>query len=260
MKRHPALRPLSHDHHHGLVEARRLGRAADGEPEPRRGVAASFLRFYSSETIRHFREEEEEVFPLLVDGADPAGQLLARALLDHQRLHALADRLDRALAMGEPDPALMRELGELLEGHIRFEERTLFPFVESSVPEERLGRLELAAARDASVEPVVDLFAPRGRGPLWGTETDDLNATVLAWGSGDGSPEHVNAERDVLVVALAGSATVLIDGEARELRSGQAVCVEKGRRRQIVAGADGVRYLSVHRRRERLQIASAPER
>lgn len=260
MKRHPALRPLSHDHHHGLVEARRLHKAADGGPEPRRSSAAGFLRFYSSETIRHFREEEEELFPMLVDEPDPAGQLLIRALLEHQRLHALADRLDRVLAAADPDPALMRELGELLERHIRFEERTLFPFIESSVPEERLGRLVLAAARDASAEPVVDLFAPRGRGPLWGTETDDLNATVLAWDSGDGSPEHVNAERDVLVVALAGSATVMIDGEPRELRSGQAVCVEKGRRRQIVAGADGVRYLSVHRRRGRLQIASAPKR
>lgn len=165
MKRHPALRPLSHDHHHGLVEARRLHKAADGGPEPRRSSAAGFLRFYSSETIRHFREEEEELFPMLVDEPDPAGQLLIRALLEHQRLHALADRLDRVLAAADPDPALMRELGELLERHIRFEERTLFPFIESSVPEERLGRLVLAAARDASAEPVVDLFAPRGRGP-----------------------------------------------------------------------------------------------
>lgn len=260
MQRHPALRPLSHDHHHGLVEARRLQRAVDGERTSRNEAAVTFLRFYSSDTVRHFREEEEGLFPLLVDQPDPAGELLTRALLEHQRLHALADRLDRALAAGDPDPTLMRELGELLERHIRFEERTLFPFAESAVPEESLGRLELAAVGAAPVEPVVDLFAPRGRGPLWGTETDDLNATVLAWDADDGSPEHVNAERDVLVVVLAGSATVSIDGEPSELRSGQAVCVEKGRTRQIVAGADGVRYLSVHRRRERLQIASAPER
>ena len=64
----------------------------------------------------------------------------------------------------------------------------------------------------------------------------------------------------MLVVVLEGSATVSIDGEPCELRSGQAVCVEKGHTRQIVAGSDGVRYLSVHRRRGRLQIASAPER
>ena len=260
MRRHPALRPLSHDHHHGLVEARRLRQAADGELAARREAAATFLRFYSSETIRHFREEEEALFPLLVEQPDPADHLLIRALREHQRLHALVERLDRAAAAGDPRPELMRELGELLDSHIRFEERTLFPFVESTVAEERLGRLELAASRDPSAEPVVDLFAPRGRGPLWGTETDDLNATVLAWDVGDGSPEHVNEERDVLVLVLAGSATISIDGIPLEVRSGEAVCVEKGRTRRIVAGPDGVRYLSVHRRRGRLQIAPAPGR
>lgn len=260
MRRHPALRPLSHDHHHGLVEARRLRRAADGEVAARREAAAAFLRFYSSETIRHFREEEETVFPLLVDEPDPAGELLTRAVLEHQRLHALVERLDRAVAAGDPRPELMRETAELLESHIRFEERTLFPFVEDTVAGERLDGLELDASRDPSPEAVVDLFAPRGRGPLWGTETEDLNATVLAWDVGDGSPEHVNEERDVLILVLAGSARITIDGVAHEVRSGEAVCVDKGKTRQIVAGPEGVRYLSVHRRRGRLQIASAPDR
>jgi quercetin dioxygenase-like cupin family protein/hemerythrin-like domain-containing protein len=259
MQRHPALRPLSHDHHHGLVEARRLRRAADGELATRREASATFLRFYSSETIGHFRQEEEELFPLLVDRSDPADELVTRALVEHQRLHALVDRLDRAVAAGDPDPALMRELGELLERHIRFEERTLFPHVEQAVPE-RLDGIELAAAGEAPAEPVVDLLAPRGRGPLWGTETDDLNATVLAWDAGDGAPEHVNAERDVFLLVLAGSATVTVDGAPSEVRSGEAVCVEKGRTRRIVAGPGGVRYLSVHRRRGRLQIAPAPDR
>jgi hypothetical protein len=56
MKRHPALVPLSHDHHHALVEARRLRRAADS-PESA-AAAAAFLRFFAYETVRHFCEAE----------------------------------------------------------------------------------------------------------------------------------------------------------------------------------------------------------
>jgi quercetin dioxygenase-like cupin family protein len=93
------------------------------------------------------------------------------------------------------------------------------------------------------------------RGPVWGAESEDLNATVLVWPAGEGPPEHVNDERDVLFVVLEGSATLMLDGEPRELAAGDALIVEKGLRRALVAGAGGVRYLTAHRRRGGLQIA-----
>ncbi|MGH3023953.1 MAG: cupin domain-containing protein, partial [Gaiellaceae bacterium] len=155
--------------------------------------------------------------------------------------------------LGDPDAALMREVGELLDAHVRLEERQLFPLIQDTVSDEELEALDLEPA----APPVVDLVTPRGRGPLWGVETDDLNATLLAWSAGDGPAEHVNSERDVLLVVLGGSATVTIDGEPHALQQGDAVVLEKGRARGISAGPDGVRYLSVHRRRGPLQIASA---
>jgi mannose-6-phosphate isomerase-like protein (cupin superfamily) len=254
--RHPALVPLSHDHHHALVQARRLQRAAEGGAAARRAAAERFLRFFSEETVRHFREEEERLFPALVGAADPAGELLVQALLDHQRLHALVARLDRELTQGDADPALMGEVGRVLTTHVRFEERRLFPLVQKAVPE-TLGRLALAEAC-ADAGPVIDLLAPRGRGPLWGAATDDLNATLLAWDPRDGPSEHVNAERDVLLLVLGGSATVTIDGTPNAVHAGDALILEKGRSRSIAAGPEGVRYLSVHRRRAPLQIAPAP--
>lgn len=92
------------------------------------------------------------------------------------------------------------------------------------------------------------------RGPVWGIETDDLNATLLAWPAGEGTPEHVNHERDVVVVVVAGSLTVTIDGHARDVTVGDAVAIPKGRTRALRAGADGARYVSVHTRRPPLQI------
>lgn len=91
-------------------------------------------------------------------------------------------------------------------------------------------------------------------GPVWGAASADLNATVLEWAAGEGPTEHVNEERDVLYVVLSGSATLTEDGEPHELRAGQAVIVDKGSRRALVAGRDGVRYLTAHIRRGGLEV------
>jgi quercetin dioxygenase-like cupin family protein len=89
---------------------------------------------------------------------------------------------------------------------------------------------------------------------VWGAESEDLNATMLEWPPGEGPDEHVNDARDVLYVVLEGGATLTVDGEPRELRAGDALIVEKGRRRAVVAGPDGVRYVTAHVRRGPLQI------
>jgi quercetin dioxygenase-like cupin family protein len=95
-------------------------------------------------------------------------------------------------------------------------------------------------------------------GPVWGAASEDLNATLLAWDAGDGPAEHVNAERDVLYVVIDGAATLTVDGEQHELAAGEATIVAKGTRRALVAGADGVRYLTTHIRRGGLEIKRAP--
>jgi quercetin dioxygenase-like cupin family protein len=102
----------------------------------------------------------------------------------------------------------------------------------------------------------VEAAAPdHTRGAATGLASDDFNVTSLSWKAGSGPPEHVNGERDVLVVVLDGSATLSIDGEKHELARGETAIVAKGRTRKITAGRDGVRYLSIHRRRPPLQIS-----
>ncbi|HZP71874.1 MAG TPA: hemerythrin domain-containing protein [Gaiellaceae bacterium] len=230
MKRHPALVHLSHDHHHALVQTRRLKAAAAGtDPVAEADV---FAAFFAEETVPHFREEEELLFPLAA-WSEETRPLLVQALLDHQQLRALAARLDQR----EELPATMVELADLLDRHVRLEERELFPLLEQVV----------ASALD-EWEP------ERASGPQWGLASRDLNATLLAWPEGGGPDEHVNDERDVLIFVVSGSATVTVDGEPTELPAGRATIVEKGRRRSITAGRRGVRYLSVHLRRPPLQI------
>jgi hypothetical protein len=68
MKRHPALIPLSRDHHGGLVQALRLRRAAaTRDASARLAAAGDFVEFFRNEERVHLREEEEEqeeLFPL----------------------------------------------------------------------------------------------------------------------------------------------------------------------------------------------------
>jgi quercetin dioxygenase-like cupin family protein len=240
------LIPLSHHHHDALVAARRLRSGAD-ESEPR-AHAAAFLAFFATTGVAHFREEEELLFPRVVDASE-AHELVVQALLEHQGLHAAVIELGDAIEDDRSESALcelMRELATLLESHVRFEERRLFPLIEELLTDETLSALATGGAG-------------RGRdGPIWGIASEDLNATLLSWSAGEGPPEHVNDERDVLVVVLSGSATVNTNAASRELLVGETTIIEKGRSRKITAGRDGVRYLSVHRRRSPMQIAVIP--
>lgn len=245
MKRHPALVPLSHDHHQTLVRARELRRAAaDGDDAELERAAGRFRRAFAGEVSRHFRDEEELLFPLLGE-VEPPPEPLVRAATQHARIRALVQRL--------PDRPAAAELGALLEEHVRLEERELFDLIQRTVGDERLAELHLPE-RNAT-DPVVDLLAGDGEGPLWGTASADLNATLLAWPAGAGTPEHVNAERDVLVVGVAGSGTLTVDGETHACGAGTATLVAKGSTRRLEAGAAGIRYLTVHLRRGGLSIA-----
>ena len=99
-----------------------------------------------------------------------------------------------------------------------------------------------------------DLLQPNGTGPLWGLASSDLNATLLVWPAGHEVAEHLNTELDVLLVVLEGAGAAVVDEREHALSPGHVLLIPKGARRAIRAGAAGIRYLSVHRRRGPLQI------
>jgi hypothetical protein len=57
--------------------------------------------------------------------------------------------LEIAVAAGIVDRETLAAAGELLEAHVRLEERELFPLIEELVPDDELRRLGLAS-RDAT--------------------------------------------------------------------------------------------------------------
>ena len=141
MKRHPALVPLSDDHHHELVQARRLRAAADGQPHERLAAAGAYVEMFFTVTVEHFRREEEELFPVYLrqPGADAA--LVDRILREHMELHGLARAIRAEVAAEDVSPDTLRELGMLLHDHVRVEERELFEAIQRLVPDAELARI-----------------------------------------------------------------------------------------------------------------------
>ena len=111
MKRHPALVPLSDDHHHELVQARRLVHAAQGAPAERLAAGDAYVEMFFAETVEHFRREEEGVFPLYAAHVGADDPLLRRILEEHMQLHGLVRVLRAEVAAGEVTAETLRELG-----------------------------------------------------------------------------------------------------------------------------------------------------
>ena len=142
-RRHPALIPLSHDHHHGLALALRcrkhaLGQLNPGDPAAMEACAAEVSQFFNQNLTAHFEAEEAVLFPLMT-GHEECRELVARLEGEHRTFARLV-----ADAGGPGGPRkFLFDFGDLLEQHIRSEERQLFPAFEALVPEaeaERAGR------------------------------------------------------------------------------------------------------------------------
>ncbi len=141
VKRHPALVALSDDHHHELVQARRLLAAAEAGSQERLAAAAAYTEIFFTDTVEHFRREEETVFPLYARQAAADHELLARVLREHMELHGLARALRAEVAADDVPGGTLRALGTLLRSHVRLEERELFEDMQRVVPGAELDRL-----------------------------------------------------------------------------------------------------------------------
>jgi len=125
LRRDPSLIPLSHDHHHGLVRvfeirrALRAGQDLDVQAEDTR-------RFYRQGLTPHFRAEEEVVFPAIRAATATAEAALSRLVDEHRQMRDMVGALDASTQR-------LGAFADLLERHIRFEERELFPAYQERV-------------------------------------------------------------------------------------------------------------------------------
>jgi iron-sulfur cluster repair protein YtfE (RIC family) len=127
LQRHTALVPLSQEHHHGLMLVLKIKKGVQYGVETAR-MSAYLLSEFREALVPHFREEEEGVFRWLQE-TDP---LRIRALEEHRRMESLAD----SIATDTENLSLLQMFIEVLEAHIRFEERVLFPLIQDRFPDQ----------------------------------------------------------------------------------------------------------------------------
>jgi hemerythrin-like domain-containing protein len=129
IKRSEQLQPLSREHHDGLLFVWKLKQGLENRTSLE--ILKEYTGWYWRHHIKpHFFQEEKILIPFM-----PAHHPMAVQLKkEHDYIRELILNIDR-----EPDKHDIIRLSNLIESHIRFEERELFQYLE-----ERLSKNQLA--------------------------------------------------------------------------------------------------------------------
>lgn len=145
LKRHKALQPLSREHHHGLLLSWKIRAGFNKNIEPER-IKKYADWFYNTHLLPHFEMEEQHIFSLL----EPHNELVKKALAEHRLLKRLFEDDDIKMALSK--------IEEVLDTHIRFEERVLFPEIQKIASESQLAEIEKIHNETAFQDKLDDEF------------------------------------------------------------------------------------------------------
>ncbi len=140
LERHPALQPVSREHHHGLLLSWKIRTGLKQQIAPHR-IKKYTDWFWQTHLQAHFAFEEEYMFPIL----GKENSLIKRAIREHSRLKRLftaTDNVARNLSLIE----------EELVAHIRYEERILFQKIQELATAEQLQMIEEAHTKSTAAE------------------------------------------------------------------------------------------------------------
>jgi quercetin dioxygenase-like cupin family protein len=121
-----------------------------------------------------------------------------------------------------------------------------------------------AAADDGAARVLCDTGAltaeASATGALWRLAEPgrQLDANVVRVAPGAGVGAHTEPDLDVLLLVLAGDGALTTGRDRRSLAAGALVWLPHGAARGLVAGEDGLTYLTVHRRRPGMRIGTRP--
>jgi len=149
MKRHKALIPLSHDHHHALKLASAIKKDA---PKTKRTLLSNNDKIkdveitYRTELIPHFKNEEDILFKTAKGKNSELDKLISEILNEHR----IIKKAVKTLRIGNAEENLDL-FGKFLEAHIRKEERIVFPKIETTLSKAELDSLigKIIAVKDS---------------------------------------------------------------------------------------------------------------
>lgn len=133
IKRDENIKSLSKEHHFGLLTCWKINKGI------RCGIDLDRIRRYiifiwEKNLQQHFKEEEELLFTLIDDTKINA------AIEEHKSIREKINKLYN----GHIDTILLQQFAQELNDHIRYEERTLFPFLEKELSINQLQQIGAA--------------------------------------------------------------------------------------------------------------------
>lgn len=146
LKRHPALQPLSREHHHILLLGFKIrqGLKNNIEPERIRKYCTWFFDYYLQP---HFEKEEFHLTHLL----ESDSEITSRLQHNHQKVS------DAFKEMKTFDiPIKVFEL--IVVSHVRFEERVLFEEIQNNLTDEDIQYLEKYLTEHKFQDDLQDVF------------------------------------------------------------------------------------------------------
>ena len=148
--RHDALRPLSREHHFGLLLCWKIRMGFQKGISPQR-IKKYCDWFYSRYLVPHYEIEEKFLFPILGDDND----MVNKALSDHRKVGELIKEHENL-------EEVLRLLERTLNNHIRFEERVLFNEIERVATADQLELMEKMHPEELREEKYEDEFWEAG--------------------------------------------------------------------------------------------------
>jgi hemerythrin-like domain-containing protein len=141
MKRDERLIRLSREHHHGLVMALRIRRELPGATDEQAAeLYSDLLRFWSAGLLNHFQAENGCLLARIAHRDDEGLRQAGRLQREHREMEELVETMRSTPDMTKRRDALGR-FGEQLQDHIRWEERELFQWMESTLTDEELNEI-----------------------------------------------------------------------------------------------------------------------
>ncbi|MBC6489425.1 hemerythrin domain-containing protein [Flavihumibacter stibioxidans] len=150
MQRADVLQPLSRQHKAALMTCLLIRKGISKQAS----VAVMtdfFLQCWEKDLAPHFKEEEEQIIPLLQK--HEAGKPLADTILrDHDLIRTAITHLSQA----HVNERLLEDLADQLEQHVRYEERIVFQSMQEFIPAQQLLQLKI---HEDDHQPVCNLYS-----------------------------------------------------------------------------------------------------
>jgi hemerythrin-like domain-containing protein len=145
IKRHQAILKFSQEHHFGLLLVWKIREGLKKNIETER--IALYTNFIFEKNLeQHFKEEESLLFTR-IDDKEPLKQ---RVIEEHQKIYLAIEDLKK----GNHSTETLHNFADLLDKHIRFEERELFNYLQQHLSESQLS--EIAAQHQSEKIKDVD--------------------------------------------------------------------------------------------------------